>query len=405
MNISSKKFAIAEILLKQKNKYYTAKTVADRLSDFKGIAPGFNFLRHALAFTIMAHHARVAVFGTGATDGYAKAAAFTAKTTTTLTTGQLLVELLRPGLFALVGMFFALSGFLVVASAIRTKSTGKFFRNRVMRILPALSVEVALSALVLGPLVTTLPLGEYFRGEEFLLYFWNIVGHIHYELPGVFTHNPWPRMVNASLWTLPAEFYCYLIMLVFLLLGLKTSQKLFTATAITTFVIIFAGYLVNHSLFEVRADTSHYTSWYIVAMFCIGAMIYLHADRIPFGLPYFVASLAIYYLLMIFDAIGPLSGIFLAYCTVYIGLTSFKWFDRLVQVDVSYGMYLYSFPITQGVIHFIEPHLQHYGNAIEFGIIFPVILIITITFAYASWELIEAPFLNLRHRFDNAKVR
>src|SRR5215469_12102212 len=58
--------------------------------------------------------------------------------------------------------------------------------------MPALTVEVFLSAIILGPLLTTVSHGNYFTSGEFYSYFLNIVGEIHYSLPGVFVTNPVP---------------------------------------------------------------------------------------------------------------------------------------------------------------------------------------------------------------------
>jgi hypothetical protein len=83
---------------------------------------------------------------------------------------------------------------------------------RVFRIAPALIVEVTLSALVLGPWLTEKSLSEYFSDPLFLNYFLNIVGSVHFYLPGVFVQNPVPGVVNQNLWTLKPEFFCYIFM-------------------------------------------------------------------------------------------------------------------------------------------------------------------------------------------------
>ena len=97
-------------------------------------------------------------------------------------------------------MFFALSGFLVAGSMERTPKLSQFLTLRIIRLVPALAVEVLLCALILGPLVTNKPLWDYFAAPEFWAYFRNIVGDVHFTLPGVFEDNKLPRIVNASLW-------------------------------------------------------------------------------------------------------------------------------------------------------------------------------------------------------------
>jgi peptidoglycan/LPS O-acetylase OafA/YrhL len=107
-------------------------------------------------------------------------------------------------------MFFALSGFLVTGSLFRTRTLTEFIALRLLRLVPALAVEVTLSAVVLGALFTSLPIGQYFSDPAFWKYFLNIAGRIHYSLPGVFQDNPIP-IVNISLWTIPYELEWYLI--------------------------------------------------------------------------------------------------------------------------------------------------------------------------------------------------
>jgi hypothetical protein len=72
----------------------------------------------------------------------------------------------------------------------RSKTLFAFIGLRVLRIAPALCAEVFLSALILGPILTTHSLTDYFSSNDFRLYFLNILGDIHYLLPGVFREQP-----------------------------------------------------------------------------------------------------------------------------------------------------------------------------------------------------------------------
>src|SRR5690349_10790607 len=65
-----------------------------------------------------------------------------------------------------VFVFFAVSGFLVTQSFEQTRSPLRYLAKRVLRIFPAYLVCLLLTAFVLGPIVTTLPLGEYFHRPE-----------------------------------------------------------------------------------------------------------------------------------------------------------------------------------------------------------------------------------------------
>lgn len=361
----------------------------------KGIGPGFHMLRHVLAALILTHHCRVAVWGVHGNE-FAGKGLLLAKSAYGFTKGQVIIELMRPGLFALVGMFFALSGFLVVASALRSHNIKVFFVNRAARILPALSMEITLSALLLGPLVTTTSLWQYFSDPQFVRYFGNIAGFVTYELPGVFLNNPWPGTVNANLWTLPPEFWCYFLMLGMMLSGLLLHQKWITVAIVGSVIIATALDILDHKYFSVKEDTTHFTVWYIVMMFLIGTAFYINSNRIILNFWLALGSATGYYVLTLFDFFGALSGVLLTYCAVYIGMMSFPAFDRRQKDDISYGIYLYGFPLTQAVIYFLMPHIGLLPTWLLFMIILPISFGLTIIFATLSWKNIEKPALQLR---------
>jgi len=371
-------------------------TLDDALKANRGIGPGFHMLRHLLSIVILLHHCRVAVFGLAVGDTYEKGVALTGAAASHLTRGQSVVELLRPGLYALAGMFFALSGFLVVASAIRNSSIKVFFGNRFLRIAPALTIEVTLSALVFGPFFTSFSLDQYFSDYHFFRYFGNIVGHVTFELPGVFLNNPWPRMINANLWTLPAEFWCYLFMLIMMATGVLLHRKRLTIAIFASAVVAIGLAFYDPALFSIRQDTTHFTEWYIVMMFFFGVLFYINASRILLSRWLFLGAAAGYYTLTLMDQLGALSGLLLTYCMVYIGMQSFPWFDRLLKRDLSYGIYLYGFPITQAIVYLALPHMGGAPRILCFLVIFPLVLVLTGVFSTLSWDYIEKPALSLR---------
>src|SRR5271169_1259493 len=132
-------------------------------------------------------------------------------------------------ILGLVGVFvfFAISGFLVTQSFEQTPNPLYFLVKRALRIFPGLFVATVVSAFVLGPLVTDLPLGTYLSRPEPYEY---VVGNtlldqtVH-ELPGVwFVDNGVGLEINGSLWTLRYEFVMYLMVLALGLLRLLTLR-------------------------------------------------------------------------------------------------------------------------------------------------------------------------------------
>src|SRR6185437_12240502 len=239
---------------------------------------------------------------------------------------------------SLVPMFFALSGFLVTGSAFRTQSVATFLSFRVLRIVPALFTEVFLSAMLLGPLLTTFTLQEYFSDPLFRVYFYNIVGHVQFTLPGLFHSNPIPAVVNGNLWTLPPEFYCYFLTAISMVFGLLFSRRSFTAIfAILTPLVIYThpkGQDILNPLY---------------CFFC-GVLLYHWRYQIRYSKAFLLVSAAVCSWQFSRDVHIYLFPLLLAYVTVFVGVTAFPKIPIIDRQDYSYGIYLYGFPITQALI-------------------------------------------------------
>ena len=205
-------------------------TMADVLDASGGTGRGFDFLRFSLSILILLSHISGLIGTTGAMNAIltsifhidahigSQLAQLNAAGVSAVEEGQRrLTGLSRPITLSYLPMFFALSGFLVTGSALRTKRLLPFLGLRVLRLLPALFVEVTLSAIVLGGIFTTLPLLTYYTSEGFLTYFLNILGDVHFYLPGVFEKTSQSSVVNGNLWTLPWELYCYILLSVIIL--------------------------------------------------------------------------------------------------------------------------------------------------------------------------------------------
>lgn len=371
---------------------------AMRENDGKG--PGFHFIRHALSVVILLHHASVLTIGAerapAATKGDAVASlSMLLQGGDAVFVRQAIIELLRPFLFSLVGGFFVLSGFLVAGSAFRTRDTRQFLTFRALRIAPALASEVLLSALVLGPLVTTSALGAYFADPQFYRYFGNIFGFVTFELPGVFTDNPVPALVNGNLWTLPPEFYCYLV-----LSALMASGLLFTRRGFLAVLVVVSACVALIATFGVfaptRLDTTRFAGWFLVYLFLVGAALWIYAEHIWLDRRLFLLFSAAYVLLMATKTSDFLAGLCLAYCVVYVGMMRFPLFDRLLKADLSYGLYLYGYPITQALVFFLLPSLDGASKGVKLATIMSLAFAGTLVFAAASWTYIEKPALRLK---------
>src|SRR5947209_16385810 len=71
-------------------------------------------------------------------------------------------------ILGLVGVFvfFVISGFLVTESWCRTPAPVLFAVRRILRLYPGLVVNIGICALLLGPVVSTMPLARYLASPE-----------------------------------------------------------------------------------------------------------------------------------------------------------------------------------------------------------------------------------------------
>jgi peptidoglycan/LPS O-acetylase OafA/YrhL len=359
-------------------------SIGQTLEGQNGFGAGFDLLRWALAFAILYLHCK-GLAGTGVQSGSGEHVRTLAE--------RGWEGFRRPLQVSLVPMFFALSGFLVTASALRVRDVKTFLTLRSLRIFPALSVEVVLSALIFGPLLTTATLTDYYTDRTFFAYFGNILGFVHYELPGVFENNPTPGIVNANLWTLPGEFYCYLISAFAMWTGLMFNRTLFTRIfAFVTALSIVASFAVGYGLSESTVSTP-----VLVYYFFTGCLFYQWRHSIPRDVRLFAIAVPLAYLLLYNRETVYLAPFALVYATVYVGLFHHDKLAVLRKGDYSYGIYLYGFPITQALIA-IFPALQGHGNWL---VLFA--MPVTLGFAALSWHFIEAPMLKLKSKVLGAR--
>ena len=373
-------------------------TFASVLLRYRGNGPGFDYLRIVLALVIFAGHAKWAAGLAGmAIDQVVRKAEMTASHVVTATVDGVLQVTAwsgagKPIKLALVPMFFALSGFLVAGSALRLRRTTTFLAHRVLRIFPALVVEVALSALILGILFTTMPLASYFSDPQFLEYLLNAVGDISYTLPGVFTHNPVRHIVNVNLWTLPSEFYCYLAMAGLMMTRLVYHRRLYTGLMLAITLVLATA----HAMTGISSPLGPFPGHVIVYYFLFGVLFFHWKDHIRADLKLFVLSAVASYITLMFDALVYLAPRPVAYMTLYVGLIPFPKNRFLSSGDYSYGIYLYGFPITQSLVALWPQWFT--GGTHQFLALLACAATLTTLFSVGSWHLVEKRALALKNR-------
>jgi peptidoglycan/LPS O-acetylase OafA/YrhL len=342
-----------------------SSTIGATMDGAEGRPSGFDYLRLILACSVIVFHGVSVTMGSAAlVNLYA--------------TG------FRPAILFIMPSFFALSGFLVAGSLLRCKTLGSFLYLRVIRLVPALSVEVFLSAFIIGLIFTRLPAGQYLTDTKFYAYFLNIIGDIHYTLPGVFENNPDPLKVNAQLWTIPIELRCYILLSIFAVFGLHRYPRVFLLIllGIETANLLYMIFLQPESVLLVRGRT-------LIVCFLWGVVFHLHRERIILNIWVFLISVAMFLALTLIKGGEQLIGIFVTYMTVYLGTRQFPRNRVILSGDYSYGMYLYGYPIQQALVASWPYPMTWYENIVY------SIALAAIT-AAASWFLVERPALKFK---------
>jgi peptidoglycan/LPS O-acetylase OafA/YrhL len=352
--------------------YFQGPSAGEKLDQFGGIGPGFDFWRFLLSTLIIFLHTFFVCYGRHAEISVNVGTA----------------AIVRPIWLAVLPVFFGLSGFLVAGSALRTNSIAVFLTFRGLRLVPALAVETTLAALILGPLVTTVSLSEYFTQKEFFAYFGNIVGRVRFQLPGVFESSPEPGLVNINLWTLHAELECYALMAAAIISGLL-HRRMIALSLWVLGTICLAILNASVGMFE---PTNLYPTSVFTYSFCTGVVAFLWRDKISINRNLFGVVTAAYCLLVFLPQTVFVAIPLLMYVMIYVGLAPQLNFRFLSKGDYSYGMYLYSFVVQQS-LSTTFPRARHWW------IIFPLSLAVTVVISVVSWHTIEHPALGLKRLF------
>jgi peptidoglycan/LPS O-acetylase OafA/YrhL len=286
-----------------------------------------------------------------------------------------------------VSGFFAISGYLVTASFTQRGATA-FIASRALRLYPAVIVYSLVAILLIGPLCTSVPLEQYFHSNPWAN-MWNAtLWEWKYNLPYVFSHNPFAGATNGSSWTLPVELRCYVLVLLLGFFGaLDTRVRANAALMLLLAVTHFSS--VSLPLFE---QSSNFAS--PLTFFLLGSLAWVNRSALSLNWAFALAALIGPFVAVKighFEYVFPICLTYLLFIFAY-RLPHFD-MDRLG--DISYGVYIYAWPIQQMVW---RPGQGAYMNILlSTAIVFPL--------AYLSWRLIEKPAMGLRKKLPSFKKK
>ncbi len=296
----------------------------------------------------------------------------------------------RPGPWAHMGDFavegfFAISGYLIAGSRGRM-AMRPFAWRRGLRLMPAYWALLLFTAFVVAPLSTVLTRSHYDWASAAgyvvnnSLLFTTQMG-IGGTPEGVAYFGLW----NASTWSLPFEAAAYVmfgLLLAIPAFGRRAAAVACAALSAATAVQSVTGLGVN-----VTPDLTRLWSF-----FAAGVLLWFVRERLPVSRGAGAAAGIVVIALLVLDrslylAVAPVPVAFLllwlgARLPVRIGARN----------DISYGVYLFAFPLQQ---------LMAVGRVPEaVGLDWFALLSVAVTVpvAWASWLLVERPSMRLRRR-------
>jgi peptidoglycan/LPS O-acetylase OafA/YrhL len=283
-----------------------------------------------------------------------------------------------------VFVFFTISGFLITQSFEATKSAPRFALKRILRIYPGLGGCLLLSGFALGPALTSLPLSDYFGDGGTYAYMISNFTMIDptRSLPGVwFTKWDAGGVVDGPLWTLPCEVTMYVMVLA---LGLMRALDL---RIIAALIVLGMG-----GIWFDTASSEYFSgsALWLLSFFASGMALYRLRDsgfingRIALLA---CAGLVVSVPLKAFILLFPLFG---SYLVIYLAFAQWwKPFPAARYGDLSYGLYIYGWPVEQTLTGL-------HGGAMGWLPLFVESLPITAVLAFLSWHLIEKRALRFK---------
>lgn len=295
-----------------------------------------------------------------------------------------------------VVIFFVISGFLITQSWMSDRNAIRFLQKRALRIFPALVIVVTVTALLIGPLASSEPPSDYFRhGWTYRYILSNSVLITVWGLPGVFTTLPIAGQANGSLWTLPIEFGLYLIVPLIVFFNRAVARASIVAIIILAIAIVLAKQRFPEIFTSNLMGIDVGKGLALAPYFLIGSALRLanFADwSSNIRILAFLASAIVVVVWALFA--GELAwaiavAIFpMAILVVHVGLSDWLSSRYLRQIgDLSYGLYLWSFPMQQLIKLYFDGHWMH-----NLALSLPI----SLALAYASWHLIERTALRYK---------
>lgn len=304
------------------------------------------------------------------------------------------------GLFPGVPVFLLISGFLISRSLEQSTSLKTYYRNRCLRIYPALWVCLLVTVgVILACGVGTLAVAS---TTDWLIW-WadNMTGLESYR--AAFLDPIGTGQINGSLWTIPVELEFYLLLPgIYWVLELRQHRRNAPLLILLLVSVAIRLACVNGAPLS-RMGASNLVLPTVLPylwMFLLGVLAQRNwpairpwlAERFHWWLPGYLLARAVAARLHVGSAgveINPVFFVLLAGVALSGAMSARSLSNKLLRRnDISYGTYIYHMPVVNLMLQYGAP-ASLWSVAIA--------LAASLGLATVSWRLVEKPFLAQKH--------
>lgn len=288
-------------------------------------------------------------------------------------------------------MFFFTSGVLITQSVANAPDLKTYIVARILRIYPALLFLMAVCMLIIGPMVAV---GPYWSDPDVFRFPANVVtfGDTRGGPPGFFPNNPIPHEFDSPLWTLRYEVMLYTAAAILPILGFLRRTYL---VHVGTIGLALTMIVTNAPIDPVFGSTT--LGWLISFGFCffLGTSVWLTRYQIEGKIIYLLAAIIAFALTVQIGAGTSVTAVLLVAAFVNWSAIS-KPLPVVKKHDISYGVYIWHYPIAQILVGF--------GLVSSIWVLGAMTFILTIIISTLSWLFIERPAMRLKKTLLAKKV-
>lgn len=291
-----------------------------------------------------------------------------------------------------VQVFISLSGFLVTQSLMSSRSFPSFMWKRIKRLFPALIFCAFVINYIIAPFAQSNAIEYITSIDTFRNFAWMSLLHGSH-VPGLWDKFGWSQWANPPLWTLAYEFSLYVIIGVAMGIGGTWKTPMIMLCVCLFTLIVTPGYAENIVFYGVQALMLAKLG----VCFFIGSLLKLTINSWNNTKTKTIIVISSALLVVMFKNtpdINIIGRMAIAFISIMIGVSfsinSFKGIP-----DISYGVYIWSWPIQAIVV--INLSLPFYASL-------SVALALSVLIATISSVYIERPFLKRPVNSTNERV-